>query len=205
MLQEGLRSADINTSHAQYCFFTQHKAKFLQVEQDYLFDQSSPRHARLVYEDEVVFDTRNQTATELVAGMQLPIKRRHLYVWGESNTGKTTFVQRLKSLNWVVETMDTRGTLYNAHPQMMVFDDPAELLFNTLSKISQGGAQFEEHAYRSRVDLSPHCQIIVLSNKRYRDLITFSNDIEVDAFLNRFHTMEIRSGSYMCDMLEIDS
>ena len=202
-LEEGQRVTDIRTNHPMFSQYIRSRGLFRSIEEQYLKEHRKKVHMSVRVESVKVFDTKWQDETEAIGRLSLPKKKRHLYIWGDSNTGKTTFADHFNALGWACTRMDSRFTITMDSPDIVIFDDWEKIPFAIISKVAQGGFQFEESTFRQRVSIPNNAQIIILSNKPYTSVVSMKEE-EREAFCNRFHRMRIRKPDLIMNYVTID-
>ena len=185
-----------NLDHSLYPVYVIHSGIATKVWSDFQRKTKVKTRVRLVFEEIVFLDTNWRLEREEVGGLgfTIPKKKRHLYVEGKSDSGKTTFISMLKFKGWDVDYVDTRGTVTMTDPDFVVFDDWKSVNFSLISKITQGGAQMEDQQYRQRIVYPDNVIVIILSNVNYKNVIKVSDDKEWNAFENRFNIIKLEEG-----------
>lgn len=200
-LEEGGSIKQITVKHYMYEAYIRQKKVFEDTEVKFMEEHKSIRHMQMSVEGQLIWSTRFQGDFEDLGGVIVFKKQRHLYIQGSTNTGKTTFVRKFEQLGFNVAHLDDRHTLNKDEADIIIFDDWKSIPFSMLSKLTQGGPQFQESTYKHRITVKESAQIIIVSNVPPTSLIECQNREEMAAFYSRFICFYIQDG-YILDLCD---
>lgn len=118
----------------------------------------------------------------------LPEKRRHLWIWGSSNTGKTTRLRQQmkeKGMDNFFQIPSNNDWIGYDDQYYLYFDEyKGQLTIQELNKICDGGAKMNVKG--GSVMLRYDVQVIILSNFSIEECYNRAPQILIDALNNRF-------------------
>lgn len=118
----------------------------------------------------------------------MPEKRRHLWIWGSSNTGKTTLLRRQmkeKGYENFFQIPSNNDWIGYDDQYYLYFDEfKGQLTIQELNKICDGGAKMNVKG--GSVMLRYDVQVIILSNFSIEECYNRAPQILIDALNNRF-------------------
>lgn len=119
---------------------------------------------------------------------ELPEKRRHLWIWGSSNTGKTTRLRQQmkeKGMDNFFQIPSNNDWIGYDDQYYLYFDEyKGQLTIQELNKICDGGAKMNVKG--GSVMLRYDVQVIILSNFSIEECYNRAPQILIDALNNRF-------------------
>ena len=115
-------------------------------------------------------------------------KKRHLWIWGSSNTGKTTLLRRqmMEKGEENFFQIPTNNDWIGYEDQYYLYLDEfkGQITAETLNRICDGGAKMNVKG--GSVQLRYDCQVIILSNFSIRECYHKCKDVTLEALENRF-------------------
>jgi hypothetical protein len=115
-------------------------------------------------------------------------KKRHLWIWGSSNTGKTTLLRRqmMEKGEENFFQIPTNNDWIGYEDQYYLYLDEfkGQITAETLNRICDGGAKMNVKG--GSVQLRYDCQVIILSNFSIRECYYKCKDVTLEALENRF-------------------
>lgn len=126
---------------------------------------------------------------------ELPEKKRHLWIYGPSNTGKTTMLRnqmRERGEEHFFEIPTNNDWVgYSDQYYLWMDEYKGQLTIQQLNRICDGGAKMNVKG--ATVQLRWDCQVIILSNYSISECYSKVDQILLDSLYNRF--IESRSDS----------
>lgn len=118
----------------------------------------------------------------------MPEKKRHLWIWGSSNTGKTTLLRnqmREKGIDNFFQIPANNDWIGYDDQYYLYFDEyKGQLTIQELNKICDGGAKMNVKG--GSVMLRYDVQVIILSNFSIEECYNRAPQILIDSLNNRF-------------------
>lgn len=118
----------------------------------------------------------------------MPEKRRHLWIWGSSNTGKTTRLRmqmKEKGMENFFQIPSNNDWIGYDDQYYLYFDEfKGQLTIQELNKICDGGAKMNVKG--GSVMLRYDVQVIILSNFSIEECYNRAPQVLIDALNNRF-------------------
>lgn len=119
---------------------------------------------------------------------ELPEKKRHLWIYGPSNTGKTTLLRmqmREKGEENFFEIPTNNDWVgYSDQYYLWMDEYKGQLTIQQLNRICDGGAKMNVKG--ATVQLRWDCQVIILSNYSIADCYSKVDQVLLDSLYNRF-------------------
>jgi hypothetical protein len=126
---------------------------------------------------------------------ELPEKKRHLWIYGPSNTGKTTCLRnqmREKGEENFFQIPTNNDWVGYSNQYYLYFDEfKGQLTCQQLNRLCDGGAKMNVKG--GTVQIRYDCQVIILSNYSIADCFPKVDQVVIDSLKNRF--IEARSDS----------
>lgn len=120
---------------------------------------------------------------------ELPEKKRHLWIYGPSNTGKTTMLRnKMRELgedNFFEIPTNNDWVGYNNHYYLWMDEYKGQLTVQQLNRICDGGAKMNVKG--STVQLRWDCQVIILSNYSISECYSKVDATILESLYNRFN------------------
>lgn len=119
---------------------------------------------------------------------ELPEKKRHLWIYGPSNTGKTTLLrQQMREKgeeNFFEIPTNNDWVGYSDQYYLWMDEYKGQLTIQQLNRICDGGAKMNVKG--ATVQLRWDCQVIILSNYSIADCYSKCDAVVLDSLYNRF-------------------
>lgn len=119
---------------------------------------------------------------------EFPEKRRHLWIYGPSNTGKTTMLRaQMKEKgedNFFQIPTNNDWIGYNDQYYLYMDEFKGQLSVQQLNRICDGGAKMNVKG--GTVQIRWDCQVIILSNYSIRDCYDKIDEVFLESLHNRF-------------------
>lgn len=126
----------------------------------------------------------------------MPEKRRHLWIWGPSNTGKTTCLRnkmREKGEDNFFQIPTNNDWVGYKDQYYIYFDEfKGQLSCQELNRLCDGGAKMNVKG--GSVQIRYDCQVIILSNFSIEECYPHVSTVVLESLRNRF--IEARSDEY---------
>lgn len=120
-------------------------------------------------------------------------KKRHLWIWGPSNSGKSTWAQAYRSVfNAESIPLNNDWSRIDQDTELLYVDEyKGGLTVQQLNLICDGRAKLNTKGASTILD---YPRVLVCSNYSIRDCYSKIGDVEYDSLRNRFNEFEIRIG-----------
>lgn len=119
---------------------------------------------------------------------ELPEKKRHLWIWGPSNTGKTTCLRNQMrekgEENFFQIPTNNDWVGYNDQYYLYFDEFKGQLTCQELNRLCDGGAKMNVKG--GTVQIRYDCQVIILSNFSIEECYPKVSSVVLDSLRNRF-------------------
>lgn len=117
--------------------------------------------------------------------VEMPEKKRHFWIWGPSNTGKTTWLrEKMQEGEWFQMPTNNDWNGYSGEDNLYIDEYKGQLTIQELNRICDGGAKVNTKGGTAMLSWTPI--VYVLSNFSPSQCYGKCNDALLETLLNRF-------------------
>lgn len=117
--------------------------------------------------------------------VEMPEKKRHFWIWGPSNTGKTTWLRnKMQEGEWFQMPTNNDWNGYAGEDNLYIDEYKGQLTIQELNRICDGGAKVNTKGGTAMLSWTPI--VYVLSNFSPAECYGKCNDALLETLLNRF-------------------